>query len=331
MPFYQSMPLGRKAEPFDHSEWIFELKYDGFRTLAVVEYGRCTLYSRNGHPFASFADLAIRIGNALMPRSLVMDGEIVCLDKRGHCQFNNLLFRRCEPRFIAFDLLHASGKDLRRERLVDRKHELRRIIANSLPPLIFADHIFESESIPNYVQLLLKDNHSSHGETKGLRALLRQQSSTKKHASELCVFCAQTVPEQGTKPAGRRKQDGISQCVLVLGCCCCLVCVAELEGKPNCQLEIPWPALSEVGVLCAYIRGSGQRKKTDSPAGCGINPVSRPIHEGIGPKRVCKIRMIEHVKDVQAHLGQDPLAKLGTFAERQVQIAEMGAAKLVSS
>jgi len=50
MPFYQPMPLGRKAEPFDHSEWIFELKYDGFRALAVVEYGRCTLYSHNGRP-----------------------------------------------------------------------------------------------------------------------------------------------------------------------------------------------------------------------------------------------------------------------------------------
>src|SRR5215470_4025787 len=144
MPFYQPMRLGRKAEPFDHSEWIFELKYDGFRALAVLEYGRCTLYSRNGHQFASFADLATKIGNALMPGSLVMDSEIVCLDKRGHCQFNDLLCRRSEPRFIAFDLLHASGKDLRRERLLDRKHELRRIIGNGLPPIIFADHIYES-------------------------------------------------------------------------------------------------------------------------------------------------------------------------------------------
>jgi len=138
------MPLGRKPLPFDDPAYLFELKYDGFRALAVVEYGRCTLYSRNGHPFASFRDLATRIGNALMPRSLVMDGEIVCVDERGHCQFRELLFRRSEPRFIAFDLLHASGKDLRRERLLDRKHELRRVIGNGLPPIIFADHIHES-------------------------------------------------------------------------------------------------------------------------------------------------------------------------------------------
>jgi bifunctional non-homologous end joining protein LigD len=43
MPFIQPMPLGRKPEPFDYPGWIYELKYDGFRALAVVDYGRCTL------------------------------------------------------------------------------------------------------------------------------------------------------------------------------------------------------------------------------------------------------------------------------------------------
>ena len=120
MLVFQAMPL-----PFDDPANLFKRKYDGFRALAVVEYGRCTLYSRNGHSFASFRDLATRIGNALAPRSLVMDGEIVCLDEHGRCQFRDLLFRRSEPRFIAFDLLNARGKDLRRERLPDGSHELR--------------------------------------------------------------------------------------------------------------------------------------------------------------------------------------------------------------
>jgi bifunctional non-homologous end joining protein LigD len=106
------MPLGRKPRPFDHPEYIFELEYDGFRALAVIEYGNCTLFSRNGNPFASFADLAFRIGNALMPRSAVLDSEIVCLDRSGRCSFNDLLFRRAEPFFVAFDLLYFNGKDL---------------------------------------------------------------------------------------------------------------------------------------------------------------------------------------------------------------------------
>jgi bifunctional non-homologous end joining protein LigD len=134
------MPLGRKSEPFDHSEWIYELKYDGFRALAAVEYGRCTLLSRNGHPFTSFSELASRIGYALMPRSVVLDGEIVCLDQDGRCQFNDLLFRRGEPCFVAFDLLQKDGNDLRTEPLLDRKHELR-LAVRGLPPIIYADHV----------------------------------------------------------------------------------------------------------------------------------------------------------------------------------------------
>jgi hypothetical protein len=51
------MPLSRKPAPFDHSEWAFELKYDGFRSLAILQNGRCRLISRNGHSFNSFANL----------------------------------------------------------------------------------------------------------------------------------------------------------------------------------------------------------------------------------------------------------------------------------
>ena len=51
------MPLLRRPSPFDHPDWVFELKYDGFRSLAVIRAGRCELISRNGHPFTSFTEL----------------------------------------------------------------------------------------------------------------------------------------------------------------------------------------------------------------------------------------------------------------------------------
>jgi len=52
------MPLQRRSLPFDDPDWLFELKMDGFRALAVVEHGRAQLLSRNGHPFTSFSALA---------------------------------------------------------------------------------------------------------------------------------------------------------------------------------------------------------------------------------------------------------------------------------
>jgi bifunctional non-homologous end joining protein LigD len=54
---FQPMPLSRRPLPFAHPEWVFELKYDGFRSLAVIQNGRCELISRYGHPFNSFDTL----------------------------------------------------------------------------------------------------------------------------------------------------------------------------------------------------------------------------------------------------------------------------------
>jgi ATP-dependent DNA ligase len=56
-------------------------------------------------------------------KSAVLDVEIVSLDDQGHSQFNELLFHRGEPRFYAFDLLWAEGKDLRYDGLHERKRQ----------------------------------------------------------------------------------------------------------------------------------------------------------------------------------------------------------------
>jgi bifunctional non-homologous end joining protein LigD len=123
---FQPMPLSRRPAPFDHPEWVFELKYDGFRSLAVIQNGRTELLSRNGHPFNSFDTLRTELKSPYQGKT-VLDGEIICLDKSGRPQCNDLLFHRGEPCFFAFDLLMSDGRDLRTERLTDRKHELRRL------------------------------------------------------------------------------------------------------------------------------------------------------------------------------------------------------------
>ena len=64
--------------------------------------------------------------------------------KRGRSQFKNLLFRRGNPPcFFAFDLLTCDGRDLRTERLIDRKQELRRLLARSpaTSPLKYTEYI----------------------------------------------------------------------------------------------------------------------------------------------------------------------------------------------
>jgi bifunctional non-homologous end joining protein LigD len=141
------MPLQRRREGFDHPDWLFELKYDGFRALAIIQPGRTQLVSRNGHPFTSFTNLADTISGGLNVASeTVIDGEIVCVDRHGRPQFKDLLFHRGTPYFFAFDLLLLRGKDWRVERLIDRKQELRRLL-NRLrvtSRLKYVDHVDDS-------------------------------------------------------------------------------------------------------------------------------------------------------------------------------------------
>jgi bifunctional non-homologous end joining protein LigD len=114
----QPKPLRTRALPFDDPNWIFELKYDGFRALAVIDR-RPQLVSRNGNSFGSFGGLAKRIAEHL-PSNTVIDGEIVAVDRRGKPRFNDLMFHRRPPCFFAFDLLTLDGRDWRTHQLIER-------------------------------------------------------------------------------------------------------------------------------------------------------------------------------------------------------------------
>jgi bifunctional non-homologous end joining protein LigD len=135
------MPLQKRPSPFNHPEWIFELKYDGFRALAYIEAGECRLFSRNGNQFKSFQSLSLALPLECRAKSAVLDGEIVCLDRKGHAQFEKLMFRRGEPRFVAFDCLYSEGENLRYLPLSERKHRLRGIVPDSRGRLLYCDHV----------------------------------------------------------------------------------------------------------------------------------------------------------------------------------------------
>ncbi len=93
-PGFHSRPVQHSREAFDGHDWLFELKYDGFRALAHLRDGRCQLVSRNQHPFKSFTDLAGEIAETLRVESAVLDGEIVCIDADGRAQFRDRVLQQ---------------------------------------------------------------------------------------------------------------------------------------------------------------------------------------------------------------------------------------------
>ena len=93
------MPLARFDVPFEHPDWIFEPKMDGFRAVAYVEDGACRLVSRNGNAFQAFNLLAKAIRQDLSGRAAILDGEIVRPGPDGRPLFYELMRRRGPFRF----------------------------------------------------------------------------------------------------------------------------------------------------------------------------------------------------------------------------------------
>ncbi len=129
-------------EPFDHPDWIFEVKWDGYRAIAEIRDHHVSLYSRNG---ISFARKFIPIAEALRKFEFdaILDGEIVVVDAEGRADFQALQHYPGSGHLLyyVFDLLYFQGHDLTGLPLTRRKALLRRILPFS-PRIKFSDHVW---------------------------------------------------------------------------------------------------------------------------------------------------------------------------------------------
>jgi bifunctional non-homologous end joining protein LigD len=138
------MLLRQAPQPFSHPDWVFEIKHDGFRAVAVIKNGTGQLYSRNGNRFGRFNELARAATQECQADNATLDGEIVCLDpKDGRSIFADLMFHRTEPYFYAFDLITVEGQDLRERPLIERKQWLKAIMPDIPSRVLYVDHIDE--------------------------------------------------------------------------------------------------------------------------------------------------------------------------------------------
>ena len=141
LPQITTAKLARSLAAFDDPDWLFELKHDGFRSLAYIENRQCRLVSRHRNTYKSFETLSDDLAR-LRATNAILDGEIVCLDSEGRSQFKELLYRRGRAVFFAFDLLWLNGADLRKLPLIERKKKLKRLIERSeCSEIIYAQHV----------------------------------------------------------------------------------------------------------------------------------------------------------------------------------------------
>jgi len=130
-------------EPFDHPEWLFEVKWDGYRAIAEIRDGDVSLYTRNQ---ISLNKKYFPITEALRKFGLdaVLDGEIVVVDDQGRPHFQMLQDYQKSGSghllYYVFDLLFFQGHDLTHLPLLRRKELLKKILPAD-HHLKFSDHV----------------------------------------------------------------------------------------------------------------------------------------------------------------------------------------------
>ncbi len=136
-------------EPFDHPDWIFELKWDGYRAIAEVRDGAVSLYSRNQISLAKkFQPVTESLKEFRF--DAVLDGEIVVVDDQGEPRFQMLQDYQKTSKghliYYVFDLLHFEGHDLTNLPLLRRKELLKKILP-STPKIKFSDHVLKDGTL----------------------------------------------------------------------------------------------------------------------------------------------------------------------------------------
>jgi len=131
-------------KPFDHPDWLFEVKWDGYRAIAELRKERVLLYSRARLSLAErFPPVVEELRKAGL--EAVLDGEVVALDKAGLPDFQLLQDYRKSRRgrlvYYVFDLLYCGGRDLTGLPLRERKELLKKVLPSSAH-VKFSDHVW---------------------------------------------------------------------------------------------------------------------------------------------------------------------------------------------
>ena len=134
----------------ESGDWLYELKYDGYRILAYIENNSTRLITRNGSNYTErFQSVASSLTDWAAGRAMILDGEMAVTDPSGKTDFQALQNYMKNPKhpnpvYIIFDLLALEGEDLRGQSLVRRKETLEALMKNAPRNLWYSRHVKES-------------------------------------------------------------------------------------------------------------------------------------------------------------------------------------------
>lgn len=195
-------------KPFDSKEWLFEIKWDGYRAIAEVEDQHVKLYSRNSLSFNQRFPVIIKALQQLHVEA-VFDGEIVVLDKQGKSNFQALQNYQKTGKgnlcYYIFDLLYYGGHDLRSLPLLQRKQLLKSLLSSSKELTIrFSEHVltrgkdfFAAIEKQRLEGMMAKEINSPYTSRRS-----RSWLKIKTHNRQEAIICGFTAPKGSRKEIG---------------------------------------------------------------------------------------------------------------------------------
>ncbi|MGE5208091.1 MAG: non-homologous end-joining DNA ligase [Alphaproteobacteria bacterium] len=208
--FIEPMKAKLVEEPPRTGDWVYELKFDGIRLIAVKDGRKVSLMSRNQNDLSSRFPEIVQAVISLPARECVLDGEVVAVDDEGRSSFQLLQAREMEGRkspiyFYAFDLLQLDGKSLVSLPLEGRKTVLENLCSGVSDPIRY------SGAIGGDVKRLLTEV-----KRRGLEGIIGKQANSVYESGRRsgawiklkCVSEQEFVVGGYTPPQGARKHFG---------------------------------------------------------------------------------------------------------------------------
>jgi bifunctional non-homologous end joining protein LigD len=296
LEFTAPMKATLVSKPPGHGDWMYELKFDGFRALALKSGGEVRLLSANEKDLsARFPEIAEAIAG-MSVKSAVLDGELVALDEEGRSSFQLLqAIEMGEGRpplaYYVFDVLHRDGADLLAKPLHERRAELSALLRDAGEP------IRESAEIKGDPLKLLEEVRRRGLE--GIVGKLRDSVYEAGHRSHAwiklkCVSEQELVIGGYTPPEGTRKHFG----ALIVGC---------HQGK-----EFRYAGKVGTGFNAALLKSIHEKMRGLSRESCpfsnlpekqqgrwsqNITPREMSRCHWVEPKLVCQIKFGEWTRD----------------------------------
>jgi bifunctional non-homologous end joining protein LigD len=201
-------------QPFDSPDWLFETKWDGVRAICVVTRRDVKASSRTGQELTRAFPELLELRRSFHMLPVVVDGEIVSLDRKGRSSFqrlqpriNRLRGSKNEPvkvTFMAFDVLSMGAHDVRKQPLDVRKDLLKKAIVRGSSGIAFSPHV-----VGKGVRLFQK------ARSQGIEGIIAKRRASQYHSgrtrewlkikvtnSQEFVICGWTEPRGGRRYFG---------------------------------------------------------------------------------------------------------------------------------